>query len=205
MQVDEIAGRMILDTLVRHGLSVEVGASVQAFEGNGRVQAAVTDAGTHLPCDMVIIGKGVLPVRDFIPKDKIEVDLGVLVNNCQQTSAPDIYAAGDVAEGVDIARDKRWVNALWPEAAAQGRVAGLNMAGRPVAYPGSLSRNVMRVFDLDVLTVGDANPSDAHNCRIVQAGGPPHAFYPAVGPSGTSDWSAQCSSGRSNRAASCAP
>ena len=65
--------------------------------------------------------------------------------------------AGDMAEMTDIARGCPWVNALWPEAAAQGRVAGLNMAGRPAAYPGSLSRNVMRVFDLDVLTVGNAN------------------------------------------------
>ena len=86
-------------------------------------------------------------------------------------------AAGDVAELVDIARDCRWVNALWPEAASQGRVAGLNMAGRPVAYPGSLSRNVMRVYDLDVLTVGYANPPEAEGYRIFQKGGAAHRYY----------------------------
>ena len=177
MQVDETAGQMILDTLVRHGLTVEVGVSVKTFEGNGTVQAAVTDAGKRLPCDLVIIGKGVLPVRDFIPKDRIEVDLGVVVDPFQQTSAPDVFAAGDVAEAVDIARDVRWVNALWPEAAAQGRVAGLNMAGRPVAYPGSLSRNVMRVFDLNVLTVGNPNPINVDDYRILQTGGGSHGFY----------------------------
>ena len=177
MQVDETAGQMILDTLVRHGLTVQVGVSVKAFEGNGAVQAAVTDAGTRLPCDLVIIGKGVLPVRDFIPREKIDVDLGVVVNAFQQTRTPDVFAAGDVAEGVDIARDARWVNALWPEAAAQGRVAGLNMAGRAVAYPGSLSRNVIRVFDLDVLTVGDANPRDTDAYRIVQTGGASQKKY----------------------------
>lgn len=177
MQVDATAGRMILDELVGHGLTVEVGASVQAFEGNGSVQAAVTDAGTRLPCDLVIIGKGVLPSRAFIPRDRIEVDLGVVVDDHLQTTAPGIYAAGDVAEMVDIARGCRWVNALWPEAAAQGRLVGLNMAGRPVAYPGSLSRNVMRVFDLDVLTVGNANPQDGENYRIVQSGGPARNEY----------------------------
>jgi NAD(P)H-nitrite reductase large subunit len=177
MQVDETAGRMILDELVRHGLTVEVGVSVCAFEGNGSVQAAVTDTGARLPCDMVIIGKGVLPCRTFIPREKIEVDLGVVVDEHLQTSAPGIYAAGDVAEMVDIARGCRWVNALWPEAAGQGRVAGLNMAGREVAYPGSLSRNVMRVFGLDVLTVGNANPQDGENYRIVQSGGPARNEY----------------------------
>ena len=177
MQVDPTAGGMILDELVHHGLTVKVGVNVCAFEGNDAVQAAVTDAGTRLPCDVVIIGKGVLPARTFIPRDPIEVDLGVVVDEQLQTSAQGIYAAGDVAEMVDIARDCRWVNALWPEAAAQGRVAGLNMAGRSVAYPGSLSRNVMRVFGLDVLTVGNANPPDNSGFRIVQAGGAACAYY----------------------------
>ena len=177
MQVDETAGHMILDELVRHGLTVEVGVSVRAFEGNGSVRAAVTEAGTRLPCDMVIIGKGVLPACTFIPSERIEVDLGVVVDEHLQTSASGIYAAGDAAEMVDIARGCRWVNALWPEAAGQGRVAGLNMAGRPVAYPGSLSRNVMRVFGLDVLTVGNANPHKDTQCRVLQAGGAALQYY----------------------------
>jgi nitrite reductase (NADH) large subunit len=175
--VDETAGKMILDELVRRGLTVEVGVSVCAFEGNGSVRAAVTDAGTRLPCDLVIIGKGVLPARTFIPRDRIEVDLGVVVDDHLQTSAPGIYAAGDVAELVDIARNCRWVNALWPEAAGQGRVAGINMAGRPVAYPGSLSRNVMRVFNLDVLTVGNPNLQADATCRVLQAGGAGRGYY----------------------------
>lgn len=177
MQVDPVAGGMILDTLVAHGLTVEVGVSAAAFEGNGRVEAVVTDAGTRLPCDLVIVGKGVLPSRDFIPREHITVDLGVVVDENLQASAPGIFAAGDVAEMNDLARDRSWVNALWPEAASQGRVAGFNMAGRPVAYPGSLSRNVMRVFDLDVLTVGDANPVDENGYEIVAAGGPAEGTY----------------------------
>ncbi len=177
MQVDETAGRMILDELVRHGLTVQVGVSVCAFEGNGSVRSAVTDAGTRLPCDIVIIGKGVLPCRTFIPEEQIEVDLGVVVDEYLQTTAPGIYAAGDVAEMVDIARGCRWVNALWPEAAGQGRVAGLNMAGREVGYPGSLSRNVMRVFDLDVLTVGNVTPREGSGYRIVQTGGDAPKYY----------------------------
>ncbi|HSO19157.1 MAG TPA: FAD-dependent oxidoreductase, partial [Desulfosarcina sp.] len=124
LQVDATAGRMILDELIRHGLTVKVGVSVRAFEGNGSVRAAVTDDGATLPCDLVIIGKGVLPACRFIPKDRIDVDLGVRVDEYLQTSQPGIYAAGDVAEMKDVSRDCFWVNALWPEAAAQGRAAG---------------------------------------------------------------------------------
>jgi len=177
MQVDKTAGRMILDELLEHGLNVEVGVNVSAFEGNGTVRQAVTDAGRRLPCEIVVIGKGVIPARSIIPRRRIDVDLGVLVDGHLQTCEPGVFAAGDVAEMVDIARGVRWVNAIWPEAAAQGRVAGFNMAGRPVVYPGSLSRNVMRVFTLDVLTVGIANPPEKAPFRIVQRGGPSFGYY----------------------------
>lgn len=54
------------------------------------------------------------------------------------------------------------MNAIWPEAATQGRIAGMNMAGRAVVYKGSLSRNVIRIFDLDILAVGWVNaPEDS--------------------------------------------
>ena len=158
MQVDPVAGNMISDELKAHGLDVHVGREVTAFEGNGKVRRAVTSDGGGIDCHMVIIGKGVLPALSLIPRDKIRVDLGVVVNSHMETSAPGIYAAGDAAEFVDIARDSPWVNAIWPEAVIQGRVAGMNMAGRPVAYPGSLSRNVIRIFGLDIMTAGIVNP-----------------------------------------------
>ena len=177
MQVDEVAGRMIMSELLAHGLTVKVGVSVTGFEGNGRVARAVLDNGEPLPCDLVIIGKGVRPSLDFIPRDRIDVDLGIVVDDFLQSSVPGIYAAGDAAESIDIARQVRWVNAIWPEAAAQGRVAGQNMAGRRVRYPGSLSRNVMRVYDLDVMTVGYANPGKEEGFRQISTGGENQGYY----------------------------
>lgn len=158
MQVDETAGRLIRDELMAHGLDVRLGIEVTAFDGQSRLKTAHLSDGGTIECDMAIIGKGVLPAVSFIPKDKIEVDLGIRVNPYLETSVPGIYAAGDVAELTDIARKIPWVNAIWPEAAGQGRVAGMNMAGRKVDYKGSLSRNVMRIFDLDIMTCGVVNP-----------------------------------------------
>ncbi|MBT3259907.1 MAG: NAD(P)/FAD-dependent oxidoreductase, partial [Deltaproteobacteria bacterium] len=82
-----------------------------------------------------------------------------------------VFAAGDVAEHFDIARKTRWMNAIWPEAAMQGRVAGMNMAGRNVSYAGSLSRNVMRIFDLDLMTMGLANPKADSEYDVLNAHG----------------------------------
>ena len=116
--------------------------------------------GSEISCELVVVGKGVLPSISFVPRDRIQVDLGIVVDNHLQTTCPGVYAAGDVAESMDIARKTRWVNAIWPEAVAQGRIAGMNMAGRAVVYQGSLSRNVIRIFDLDILAAGWVNAPD---------------------------------------------
>ncbi len=160
LQVDETAGCMILEELVRRGLNVRVGVEATGFKGDDAVTGACLSDGSRVSCELVIVGKGVLPSLSFVPRDRIQVDLGIVVNAHLETSCPGIYAAGDVAETMDIARKTRWVNAIWPEAAAQGRIAGMNMAGRAVVYKGSLSRNVIRIFDLDVLAAGWVNAPD---------------------------------------------
>ena len=83
-----------------------------------------------------------------------------------ETGAAGIFAAGDVAESLDIVRKTPWINAIWPEAAEQGRIAGMNMAGRPVAYRGTLSRNVMRIFGLDLMTLGVVNTDASSGYEI---------------------------------------
>lgn len=177
MQVDETAGLMIMEELQNHGLQVKVGVSVIDFDGDKQVRQAILNTGERLDCDMVIAGKGVLPSLDFISRDYMDMDLGILVDDCLESSVPGIYAAGDVAESFDIVRRVRWINAIWPEAAAQGRIAGYNMAGRRVQYPGSMSRNVMRVYGLDVMTLGLANPGESQGFQKVEAGGAAQGYY----------------------------
>ncbi len=107
----------------------------------------------------MVVGKGVAPTLGFVPRDKIKVDLGIVVDQHLQTTAEGVFAAGDVAQALDVVRKETWVNAIWPVAAEQGRIAGANMAGRPVSFRGSVGRNVLRVFGLDVLSGGIVNPS----------------------------------------------
>jgi NAD(P)H-nitrite reductase large subunit len=177
MQVDEAAGKLILDELRDYGLEVRVGISVEAFEGNGSVTGAALTDGSSVPCDMVVVGKGVLPALSFVPQDKIDIDLGILVNGHMETNIPGIFAAGDVAESVDISRKTRWVNAIWPEAVTQGRVAGTNMAGRKVIYKGSLSRNVLRILGLDVMAMGLVNPPEDSGYEVILARDPRRKTY----------------------------
>lgn len=159
MQADPEAGRLVLEQLVAKGLDVRVGVDISAFEGDvaGHLRQAVLSDGTRLECDLAVIGKGVVPTMGFVPPE-VQTHAAIVVDEHQETTAAGIYAAGDCAEGTDVARGKAWVNAIWPVAVEQGRIAGWNMAGRPVANPGGLSRNVIRIFDLDVMTAGVVNP-----------------------------------------------
>ena len=164
LQVDADAGRMILAKLREHGLQVLVGAAIIAFEGKGSImQNIVLSDGRTIPADLVVIAKGVTPAAGFAAAGPIELGSGggIVVNNTLETTVPGIYAAGDVAETMDIARREKRVNAIWPEAVEQGIAAGFNMAGRRVAYRGSLSRNVMRIYGLDIMTAGVVEPSAA--------------------------------------------
>jgi NAD(P)H-nitrite reductase large subunit len=168
MQADEIAGKMILKELLREGLTVKVGVEVLAFEGrDGRVAVAHTSNGEEIVCELVVVGKGVLPALDFVPREQVEIDLGIMVNAHMETNIVGIFAAGDCAEAFDLSRQCRWVNAIWPEAVQQGRLAGLNMAGRRVAGKGSMGRNVMRIFNMDIMTGGLVTPPEDQGYEVI--------------------------------------
>jgi len=160
MQLDSNAGQLVLHELVANGLEVRTGVEATAFAGTNGVQEAHLSDGSHLTCQLVVIGKGVLPALAFVPRDRIQVDLGIMVDDHLQTTVRGVFAAGDVAQAMDVARKRSWVNAIWPVAVEQGRLAGANMAGRPVSYRGSLGRNVMRIFGLDVMSGGIVTPPE---------------------------------------------
>jgi 3-phenylpropionate/trans-cinnamate dioxygenase ferredoxin reductase subunit len=88
----------VLATIHRsHGVELLAGDQLAAFDGDGRVEAAVTAGGVRVPCDFVVAGIGVDPVVPAISGPSVEQANGILVDELCRTSAPDVYAAGDVA------------------------------------------------------------------------------------------------------------
>jgi NAD(P)H-nitrite reductase large subunit len=77
-----------------------------------------------------------------------------------------VYAAGDAAETTDMFSGQRVLMAIWPEALNQGRVAGLNMAGVPATYEGSMAMNVTSVLGLPITSLGLWQVTDAADYRI---------------------------------------
>jgi NAD(P)H-nitrite reductase large subunit len=180
MQLDGTAGQLVLSELKANGLEVRTGVEATAFVGTNAVQEAHLSDGSHLTCQLVVIGKGVLPALDFVPRDRIQTDLGIVVDNHLQTSVPGVFAAGDVAQAMDAVRKRSWVNAIWPVAVEQGRLAGANMAGRPVSYHGSLGRNVMRIFRLDIMSGGIVTAPGNNGYRVLSRFDPLKRTYRRV-------------------------
>ncbi len=152
MMLDEDASKVVEGRIRAKGVDILKNDDITAIEPDGTV---LLRSGVSLKADMVIFGKGVRPAVDFLRGSGIAVGKGIAVDSGQMTNVEGVFAAGDAAETRDILSGEIRLNALWPEAVAQGRVAALNMAGISATYPGSLARNVMRVFDVSIFVAGD--------------------------------------------------
>ncbi|MGB9903725.1 MAG: NAD(P)/FAD-dependent oxidoreductase [Desulfotomaculales bacterium] len=156
--LDEEGSAFVEDILKEGGLNVFTGRSVKEItEENGEVKGVVLDDGTQLECGILVAATGVVPNLDLA--QGLKTGQGIVVNEFFQTSYSNVFAAGDVAETRDIARDGQYrVNANWPNAYTQGRLAGLNMAGRPTPYKGSLGMNTVSFYGVPVVSLGVFDP-----------------------------------------------
>jgi NAD(P)H-nitrite reductase large subunit len=158
---DEVSAKMVEEELRAAGLTVRVGVRATELLGeNGHITGVKIESGEVIPCQLLVMAAGVAPNIDFLDGTGVKMNRGLLVDAHQRTSLLGIYAAGDVAETVDMLSGERLVNAIWPEALNQGRIAGLNMAGVPTAYEGSMAMNVTAVLHIPVASIGLWNPKD---------------------------------------------
>ena len=116
-----------------HGVDVRTGARVEAIEGDGRVERVRLD-GDVVDCDTVVLGVGVQPDTRLAVAAGLAVEDGIVVAPDLRTSAPDVFAAGDVASAEHPrygrhVRVEHWANAL-----NQGPAAARSMLGRGAPY-----------------------------------------------------------------------
>lgn len=145
---------MFQELFEQHGVPVITGAKPVAILGNDRIEGVEIASGEVFPCQLVVVGKGVDPNLELTAGTPIKVQYGVLVDNHLQSSVENVYAAGDVAQAPDILRGEPWINALWPCAVEQGRIAALNMIGEKAQYRGSTRMNSVQFFDVPVISAG---------------------------------------------------
>lgn len=175
--LDAESALIIQDWLKEKNFNILTGTDVKAIEGKSLVQKVRLNNEKTVEADIVIIGKGVSPNASVAKDAGLEVDRGIVVNNKMQTSDNNIFAAGDVAQAWDKLLRKKVVNAIWPAAIEQGRVAGNNMAGGEEKYEGSFAMNSVDFYGLSVLSIGITKPKKEREYEIVVTSEPAKNYY----------------------------
>jgi 3-phenylpropionate/trans-cinnamate dioxygenase ferredoxin reductase subunit len=117
-----------------HGVELLLGTGVERFDGNGSVCAVQTSDGRAIECDFVVVGIGVVPRVELAENAGLETDNGILVDESLATSAPGVYAAGDVANAWHPFYERHIRVEHWANALNQGPAAARAMLGEAVAY-----------------------------------------------------------------------
>ena len=156
---DQLGVEQLSDELaalyVSKGVDCVLGNEVEAFHGNGSLEAVTTKNGRRIEADLTVVGIGVDPVIDFLDGSGIELDNGIIVNERFETNVPDVYAAGDVANFFDPLFQRRRRIEHWSNANYQGTEVGQVLAGGDGGYD-TVSTFFTEIFDITIKVFGDA-------------------------------------------------
>jgi NAD(P)H-nitrite reductase large subunit len=163
--VDAACAEIVERWLTRHGVALRTGATLTKIEESGGKRKLFFEKGDPIAADVVIMATGIRTNLEWLDGSGIETSRepggGIVVDDHLRSSDKDVYAAGDVACGRNLVTGGLEVHAIEPTAQEHGRVVGANMAGRDVAYRGSLVMNIVEVCDLDIASFGQWEDASA--------------------------------------------
>lgn len=182
---------MLLESELKHNeVGVTLGDGIERFVSTEDAVECHLKSGKVLKADFVVLSMGVVP-ETMIARDA-GLSLGarghIVVNNFQQTSDPNIYAAGDAVETEELVFGGRTVLPMGGPANRQGRIAADHMLRPDIAkaYPGSLGTAIVRVFSVAAGVTGwtEKRMREAgHPCASVIVNDHQHAtYYPGAKP-----------------------
>jgi 3-phenylpropionate/trans-cinnamate dioxygenase ferredoxin reductase subunit len=143
-----------------HGVDLRLSASVGGIEKSGAGVRLILEGGDTLDADLLVVGIGAAPDTSLAAAAGLDVDNGVLVDASLRTSAPDVYAAGDIANADHPVLGRRVRVEHWDNAIEQGKAAALAMLGEDVSYD-RLPYFFTDQYDLGMEYVGHVDPATA--------------------------------------------
>ncbi|HID00425.1 MAG TPA: NAD(P)/FAD-dependent oxidoreductase [Piscirickettsiaceae bacterium] len=155
LALDELAAALIQRELEAEGLRIFTEDTIVSLQGiHGRLESVTLRSGRRVPCQLLVIAVGVRPNVEFLRSSGLLIDRGIIVNHHLETNLPEVYAAGDCAQGPEIISGQNLVLPLIPVASTQGLMAGYNLAGEKREFRGGLSLNAFQFGGLQVISYG---------------------------------------------------
>jgi NADPH-dependent 2,4-dienoyl-CoA reductase/sulfur reductase-like enzyme len=153
--LDDDLGGQVAEAVRAMGMTVLTGAMVGQIEGSDRVTGVSAEGGS-IPADVVVLSIGSRPVVELARHAGIPLgETGAIaVDDHQSTAIDGVWSAGDCAEVEDRVSGRRVNMHLATVANKTGRIAGVNIAGGDLAFPGMLGTAITRVHDLEISSTG---------------------------------------------------
>jgi len=148
-QLDPLGSQLLHEEMVDQQCDIYYDDEVQLFHGRTRLTGIRLKSGKHIDCDALVFAIGTVPNIELAREAGLHCQRGVMVNERLQTSDPDIYAIGEIAEfrgmlyGITVAAEEQaGVVARW----LQGDVASY--------YNGSMLMNIIKIHGFDLCSIG---------------------------------------------------
>ena len=154
-QIGELVARLHRD----EGVDVRLGVSVAEVRGDGHVDAVVLTDGTELAADLVVVGIGSRPATEWLEGSGVEVDNGVICDEAGRTSAPKVWALGDVASWRDPTGHQARVD-HWSIVADLARAAVPAMLGQDVPSAVVVPYFWSDQYDIKIQCLGEPQATD---------------------------------------------
>jgi precorrin-3B synthase len=165
-QLDAEAAALLAEGVRALGIEVLLGAGIEEVLGQESVAGLRLADGRRFAADVVIVSTGLRPNVDWVRRSGVQCRRGVLVDDRMATSAPDVYAAGDVAEW------RGQVVGLWHHAEEQARVAAASALDRPAFFRGPLPVTSLKCLGIDVVSLGEVpEDGEAITSRVTRDAG----------------------------------
>jgi NAD(P)H-nitrite reductase large subunit len=148
--LDDEGSRIIENHLKKSNIEFYLGRQIVEFKEN----TAVLDSNIQIPFDVLVLAVGVKPNISLIKDIGGETNRGILTDERCRTSIPDIYAAGDCCESMDVSSGVRKPMPLLPNAYMQGECAGMNMSGKDFVFDKAIPMNAIGLFGEHIITAG---------------------------------------------------
>jgi NAD(P)H-nitrite reductase large subunit len=148
--LDDEGAAMVQKRGEENGVKFFLGENAIKVEAN----KIICESGKEFNFDILVVAAGVKPETTLMKDAGAKIDRGIVVDEENATSLPDIYAAGDCVEEIDIVDGTMKILALLPDAYLGGKNAGVNMAGGNSVYNTAMAVNALKFWGDHLITAG---------------------------------------------------